>query len=86
MTKPRTNPWMGGPCPDCEAHREEIKALEAQVRELEGRQKGEVHWLERENVDQHIRSLEAENKRLREPACDCLIHGLHHRKDCPRKP
>ena len=35
MTKPRTNPWMGPPCPDCEAHREEIKELKARVEGLE---------------------------------------------------
>jgi len=64
MTKPRTNPWMGGPCPDCEAHREEIKALEAQVRELE-EQLSEAIGVGQLSADAAT-ERGAENKRLRE--------------------
>ena len=73
MTKPRTNPWMGGPCPDCEAHREEIKALEAQVRELED----DV----REGVEAQVRYV-AENTRLRE----ALREYGHHKPHCKLDP
>jgi len=67
----------------------ELARLAARVQELEAlgdadafRDLADAH----NELRDHNVELLAENKRLREPACDCLIHGLRHRQDCPRKP